>query len=180
MRRKSEFFSPYTLEHRNTVSNVPKYLYKQERDWTCSLACIRSILSSITDNVPKEDELINKLDLKPGPYYSKDIRKLGLLNTYTTVYGCSDKDADFDKLLSYMEQGYYVMIETMFNYAHWFVLLSYFPGEKGDPEKSRVVVYDPYYDTTRLLITDEVVSMWVDGDHAETKVEKDFIAIRRE
>ena len=60
-----------------------------------------------------------------------------------------------------MEDGYYVMVESMYNYAHWMVLLGYYPLEQANVEKSRLLVYDPWFDQVRLLIADEFLPMWV-------------------
>ena len=78
-----------------------------------------------------------------------------------------------------MNNGYAIMIESMINYAHWLVLLGYYIiGDSRDIESHKVLVYDPYYDKVRLIIADEFLSMWIDGDHEKTGVVKDFIAIK--
>lgn len=178
MQKKHELFQCHILLHNRVVSNPPKRLFPQETDWTCSIACIRTILSGVIENVPGEAYYVNTNEMRAGPYYSRDIKELGILNEYDVIYGCDEKEKTFDRVLDYVEDGYFVMLESMYNYAHWFVLLGYYPLENGDVEKSRLLLYDPYYDETRLLSADEFLTMWIDGNFAQTKVEKDFIALR--
>lgn len=179
MERVREWFSGGVLEHRSVVTNNPRKLYPQERDWTCSIACIRSLLSGFLEQVPEEESLVEACRLQPGPHYSGDIKRYHLLDNYNTVYGCDHRDITFDALLDYMEQGYFVMVESMINYAHWMVLLGCYPAEDGDPECSDLLLYDPYYNKVRLVLVDEFLAMWRDGDYENTRVDKDFIAVKK-
>lgn len=179
MSRKHFFPKQPELRHQTVISNPPRQLFHQQTDWTCSIACIRSLLSGVSEQVPGEQELIERFGLKPGPHYSKDIKRIGILDGYNAVYGCDQTDADFDTILDYLENGYYVMVESMYNYAHWYVLLGYYPIAGADIEKSTLLIYDPYYHNTRLLNTDEFICMWIDGNFAASGVEKDFIAIQK-
>ena len=178
MRRK-EYFEGNAIGHKNVVARQPKQLFPQETDWTCSVACLRTMLSGLVREVPGEEELVEKYGLTPGPWYSQDIKKLGMLEDYDAIYGCDCRDTDFDRILNYMEDGYYVMVESMYNYAHWMVLLGYYPLEQANVEKSRLLVYDPWFDQVRLLIADEFLSMWVDGECTKNNIRHDFIAIRK-
>lgn len=176
--RKYEYFNKLNLSHQDVISKTPKRLYPQERDWTCSIACIRTILSGIDPSIPSEDSFVELYDLKPGPLFSKDIKNLNLLENYDVIYGCDLINPSFDQLLSYINDNYFVMIESMLNFSHWFVLLGYFPSIDSDIEHGKVLVYDPYYNETRLLILDEFIQMWLDGNHNINSIEKDFIAIK--
>lgn len=178
MKRKYAFEQNKQLEHQKVVSKQPIFLYPQETDWTCSIACIRTLLSGILNNVPGEIEFIDKYNLIPGPYFSKDIKKLGILNEYDVVYGCDNKDKNFDMILDLMEDDYYIMLECVYNYGHWVVLLGYYPLQNCDIESSNILVYDPYYDTVRLLNVDEFITMWFDGGHIENGIKRDFIAVQ--
>ncbi len=176
--RKCEYFTLQPLKHQEIISNPPKKMYPQERDWTCSMACIRTMLSGIDPTVPEEDHFVSTYRLTPGPLFSKDIKKLDILGNYDALYGCDKPDITFDSILDYMENGYFVMLESMLNFSHWFVLLGYYPSADNDAEKGKVLVYDPYYNTSRLLIADEFIQMWIDGNHNINKIQKDFIAVR--
>lgn len=178
MERKHDFFEMDKLSHEDVVVSAPKKFFPQETDWTCSIACIRTLLSGFLREVPGEIFFIESYHLIPGPHYSKDIKRLNILEKYDVKFGCDSVDNSFDKILDYMEEGYGVMVECMYNYAHWFVLLGYYPLEEGDIEKSKLLVYDPYYDEMRLLRVEEFINMWVDGNYENTRIEKDFIAIK--
>jgi len=178
MQRRHYFSERQHLLHDTVIANPPKKMYPQETDWTCSVACIRTLLSGFLDSVPSEEALVGAANLQPQPYYSKDIKALGLLNKYDAVYGCDSPADNFDAILDYVEDGYFVMLECMYNYAHWFVLLGYYPLKNGNAEESKLMIYDPYYDEVRLLRVDEFITMWIDGNHETTKVEKDYIAVR--
>lgn len=181
--RKWEYFKPYTINKRESLSQVPPFLYPQERDWTCSIACIRTLLSGVMKNVPEEETLVEKYRLNPGPHYSKDIKEKGILQDILKpekiIFGCDQKNAQFSDILNYMEEGYYIMLESMVNYSHWMVLLGYYVTvDEANPEKCRLLFYDPYYNEVKLLNYDEFIGMWIDGNYKVSNVEKDFIAIR--
>lgn len=181
MRRNNEYFG----ENRNLypdhcISNVPPKLFRQERDWSCSIACIRSLLSG-TDVSWTENYLIEKFNMSPGPYYSKDYKAINIFpQTLDVILGCDNPDITVKRLFQYMEDGYYIMAETMYNYAHWYVILGYYlSNDENNPEHHTIVAYDPYYDEIRLVNADEFETMWLDGDHANNHILKDFIAIRQ-
>ena len=182
--RKFEYFRPHKVDKKCSVSNVPPVLYPQERDWTCSLACIRTLLSAVMDDVPKEGAMVQQYGMEPGPYYSKDLKKLNILqetgNLSHVIYGCDKEQIELADIVSLLEEGYYIMLESMVNYAHWMVLLGYFvtDGEEN-AENCRLLFYDPYYNKVKLLNYDEFCGMWIDGNYGVTGVEKDFIAIHR-
>lgn len=176
--RKFEVWVKQKLEHNKVISLAPPILYPQERDWTCFIGSLRTILSGLTSTVPTENELIDKLNLIPNPYFSKDIKKWDLLSTYDVIYGCDNKDITFDDILDYYVNEYFIMLECMINYSHWMVLLGYYPLNNNEIEMSKLLLYDPYYDEVRLMNTDEFISMWADGNHNDNKIEKDFIAIK--
>ncbi len=176
--RKKEYFNYQDLSHQAVICRAPLTMFPQERDWTCSVACIRTILSGIDGSVLPEDHFVETYKLTPGPLFSRDLKALGLLDGYDVIYGCDRASTSFDQLLSYMEDGYYVMMESMLNFSHWFVLMGYFPASDRDIEKGRVLVYDPYYNCPRLLILDEFIQMWLDGNHHVNSVRQDFVAVR--
>ena len=102
-----------------------------------------------------------------------------VLEQYDVKYGSDKTDTTFDDILELMEQGYYIMLESMVNYAHWMVILGYFnSADSNDIEKSKILFFDPYYNEVRLINTDEFLGMWIDGDYNTTKVKNDYIAIR--
>ena len=182
IKRKTEYYKEVsTVIPKKSVNYSCETYFKQERDWTCSIACIRTMASKIMKEVPSEDFFIEAYELIPGPYYSKDIKEIGILDELDVIYGCDmgEEDKDINTIIDAIEDGYAIMIETMLNYAHWVVVLGYFiVGGSEDVEKHQILVYDPYYDNVRLLIADELLNMWIDGSYSETGVLKDFIAIK--
>lgn len=179
MERKFELFKKNSLAHKNIVMMAPDSMYPQERDWTCAFACIRTMLSGVTEAVPAEDTLVKDFSLEPHPYYSKDIKELHILDEYEALYGCDNPEITFDDILDFGQKGYHVMLECMINYAHWMVLLGYFPLSGNDIEKSYLLFYDPYYNELKKINADEFISMWIDGNYENTKVVRDFIAVKR-
>lgn len=177
--KKQELFEKYTLMNKDVVCNVPKKFYPQERDWTCSIACIRTLLTKIDENIKPEDYFIETYNLQPGPLFSKDIKRLNILKDYNVLFGCDFENPTFDDLIAFLKDGYYIMIESMLNFSHWLVLIGYFPSSDFEIEKGRILVYDPFYDCVRLLILDECISMWIDGNFHMNNIEKDFIAIKK-
>ena len=68
IQRKSEHFGKaLPIGFVDVVSVIPPRLYKQERDWTCSVACLRSIASKYKD-LGSEDEIVSKYKMDHGRY----------------------------------------------------------------------------------------------------------------
>lgn len=175
--RKFEYFNKTKLKHQKIISNPPLILYPQERDWTCSIACIRTLLSKIKEYVPKEITFINTFNLKPNPYFSKDLKIILEKFDIDVVYGCDSKINSFDDILDLSQQGYYIMLESMYNVSHWIVFLGYYPIIDNSVESSKLLIYDPYYDEVKLINTDEFIAMWKDGSNKD--IQNDFIAIKQ-
>lgn len=181
MDRKFEYFTYCKYEGHNSVGNIPPKLFKQERDWTCSIACIRTLLSGIIKDVESEEFFIDNYKLIPGPHFSKDIKRLHILDKFNVVYGCDEENFDFVNLLNLLNENYFIMVESMINYSHWLVFLGYFSiKDKENIEQHKILLYDPYYDSVRLENADEFIGMWIDGEYLNTNVKKDFIAIKKE
>lgn len=151
-------------------------LYNQERDWTCCIACLRTITSNI-DYLGSEDIIINQYNFTPGPYYSKDIKERQLLLNYNVIYGC-DIIEKTPELLCKLLKDYNIMIETMLNYDHWLVILGYFTNNSTQINKHQILLYDPYFNKVRLENAEEIFSMWVSGEHIKNNIKNDFIAVR--
>lgn len=176
---KHELFKENIIVNKKTITCSPPILFPQERDWSCSIACIRTLLSAVSTNVEKEDFYIKKYELKPHSYYSKDIKELHMLDNYNVLYGC-DKKYNFDDILNIAQDGFYIMLESAINCGHWLVFLGYFPlKNKDNISEHKILLYDPYYDDMKLMNADEFINMWIDFNYANTKIEKDFIAIKK-
>lgn len=171
--RKDELFVKRELLIKNSISQTPPKLYPQERDWTCCIACIRTLLSAGKAPILSEDDIVKKYKISPGPLYSKDIKKLNLLYKYDVKYGC-DNDITFDEIIKLMQENYFIMLESMVNYSHWMVLLGYYTNT-DDIENYKLLFFDPYYNEVRLIRTDEFINMWSDGD---SDIERDYLAIK--
>lgn len=180
MIRKCEYFqeSEQIVVH-NNVGMIPKRLFYQERDWTCSITCIRNILWYL-EICESEDYYIETFNMKPGPYYSKDIKRLGILENHNTVYGCDLIDIDYDIKTIYelLSDNYYVMVESMICFDHWCNLLAYITNNSFDREKQYLLLYDPYYSQLKMISVDEFESVWLSGQHEKNNIFKDFIAIK--
>lgn len=177
-KRKWELFTETKLKEQSTVVAAPAKLFPQERDWTCAFACLRTLMSGFERDLISEDQIVTDYKPIPGPHYSRDIKKLGILDKYDVVYGCDQNQIDFDYVLDLCRDGYYLMLESMINYAHWMVFLGYYPFVSENLEESQILLYDPYYNKVRLNSTDEFINMWLDGNYENTKIERDFIAVR--
>ena len=178
MERIREFFTYEKPQGYISVSNTPPCLYRQERDWTCSIACIRTLLSGRVTEVASENEFIEKFELVPGPHYVDEMIEKQMLapaRVGKTNRNFAKEKIGLPLLARLLEEKYYVMAECMYNYAHWVVVLGYFAVRNAeDTEEHRILIYDPYYDQVRLVIADEFLTMWCDpAGH-----EKEFVAIR--
>lgn len=153
-------------------------LFKQERDWTCSLACYRTLLHACGFGV-SEDSLIDTCEIEPGPKCSEDIKKWApiLRCDRNMRYGCDNVFVNKKSatLLHELLQYYNVMIEVMINYAHWVVVLSYY--KMGSLDDDVIVIYDPYYDKIRQFRASEIFAMWFGmGDRTR---DRDYVAVAK-
>lgn len=178
--RKRELFSEEKTGKMRNVSRFPKTLYPQERDWTCSIACIRTMLSGMPESAASEDDYIKKYALTPAPYYSRQIKALGVLDGLDVLFGCdSAKPANLGDMTRLMESGYSVMIESLVNGAHWMVLLGYAVcGGAEQLDCHSAIFFDPYYNKVRIINAEEFSSEWACSDKKSSGVERDFIAVR--
>ena len=72
-KRVSEYFKVEKKEKYKSYSNMPCLLIKQERDWTCSVAAVRTILSAFMAKPLSETFFIEHYNLIPGPHYTEEI-----------------------------------------------------------------------------------------------------------
>ena len=152
---------------RDTIGNFIAKLYKQDLYWACYIACIRTIVSGIVDDVPSEEQLIANFKLKAENQYSKDIKEKKLLENYDTVYGCDLKSDSItiELVAELMRNGYYIMVESAYNnFAHWDVILKYY-----NLREHKLIIYDPYIDEVKTLEADEFNRLW----------SNEFVAIKK-
>ena len=106
--RKIEYFNNEKIVYpKNSFSiNYEKY-YVQERDWTCSIACIRTILSKFKAE-KSEEYYIEKYKLIPGPHYSNNIKDINILKGREAIYGCdyTPEEKDINTIIDLANQGY--------------------------------------------------------------------------
>lgn len=180
MKPMPEYFSDYEFHKllKENVWNVPKTFYRQERDWTCSIAMLRSITSSFV-NLGSEAEIIKKYSFVPGPHYSEEIREKGILldNGIAACYGCDNKDLDISDIISLLGKGFYVGMDSMINYDHWVVLLGY--SKLGDYDDDIITYYCPYFNEIRTVHFSEFTEMWMSGNYAKNNIVHDFIAVEK-
>lgn len=178
--RASEHFAAPTPNGLiKVVSAVPPRLYRQERDWTCSVACLRSITSKWV-NIGSEDEVVTKYHMEHGPHYAHDLIECGALNgfDYVTSSINPNPDEELNRLHSLLDEGATIMVETCRSFDHWLVLLAYFPNECEYAEDQHVLFWDPYYGETLLMRASEFCDEWISGEWATNNIICDFIAIK--
>lgn len=153
-----------------------KTLYPQGDDWTCALACFRTLLTCNGITVTEAD-LISICAIKPGPKSSAEVEKwsesMGL--SLDIRYGWDNAYINTKpaQLLHELIHNYNVMIELLLNYAHWVVVLAYY--KMGTLDEDVVVIYDPYFNQVRQFHASEVFAMWYgigDGTY-----DHDYVAV---
>ena len=137
-------------------------LYQQEHNWSCAVACLRTICGIETD----ENSLIDRLGIIPGPHYSKEImQRHWVPDRLLACYGAlSQPLVDISDLWELMRNGYRVMAACDFLGGHWVVLLAIIPT----PSDWDLVYWDPYFACTRVCKLEEFAPIW-----------RDFIAVRK-
>lgn len=176
-KRLIEFF---TNEHIGycplTIMSNVQSVYKQDRDWTCSIACLRTIASH-TAYLPEEYDILQRYKINKGPQSSHSIRDW-MKDDERFRYGCVDTIPEDYKLtyLTDLMKTHNVMIECMLNYEHWVVILGYV--YLGSDELAQFIVYDPYYNNVRVIIAEELVSMWYGVE--DYPIHRDYVACRKD
>lgn len=89
--------------------------------------------------MPDDIALVESLNLKPGPYYSKDLKALNILdNKHLEVkYGCDEPNQDIldpSDIWLLLHDGWRVMANWMMSRDHWTVMM----GVSSNRGKSRV------------------------------------------
>lgn len=182
MQRKAIYFgntsSIYGVGNKTKMSNIAK-CYPQETDWTCSLACLRTLLSGSRYTVPSEELLVQLLNKQPGPVSSNDLLKSKIF----TLIDREDVQLAYDKPITYdyanelisLLETHNIMIACTLNGGHWLSVLGYV--SLGSIEEDQIILYDPYYHSTRMFRADEIFSMWT-GSFPDS-LDGDYIAIKR-
>ena len=178
--RKFELFQKNKIYIDSSVSHCPPILFRQERDWTCAFACLRTIMSGFDDNWLSEREIIKKYSLTPKPYFSADIKNLRIIDHMNVIYGCDASAVSFNDIVTLMKSGYYVMLESLTNYSHWMVLIGcYVLGDGSDAEEIKLSFFDPYYNDIKNMLLDEFINIWIDAENEINGIERDFLAINK-
>lgn len=171
---RHELFTDPGPDIRADAWHVPSMLYCQELDWTCALASVRSI--SGLEDLPPDAELAAGMGLSPGPVYSDALKASGILDRpgLDIIYGCDVPSVDVGYLWRLLSDGWNVMVDWMYSYDHWTVLLGYLAGD-ADPDFHEMVHWDPYCGETFRIRQGHFSSMWRSGSGAR---ERDFVACR--
>lgn len=181
MGRLPEFFGDSVIscglaEH-NVYSTVHK-VHKQERDWTCGIASLVTLLSGKTAVDYTEERILHNCDIRMGPLCSRILIEILQKMEIPVEYRYGAEHSVDDKPISFivkLMKDYDIALETCLNGGHWIVLLSY--TALGHPEKDIITFYDPYYDTVRTMSAEEIISMWIPT--MDGLLCHDYIAIRK-
>ena len=73
MKRINEYFGETPDVKGPSIVNTPVNFYRQERDWTCSVACTRTAISAF--NNISEEQIIKDNNLKMGGQSIKNMKK---------------------------------------------------------------------------------------------------------
>lgn len=161
-----EYFTYPPLHHNITTAAgvLPPNLYEQERDWTCAIACFRSICNIHMS----EEEFIDKYHPVMGPQFSPDIKAAGWVpEGFDVRYGCDDfSSIDASDLWYMLNSGYKVMVEWDLSAGHWCVLTSITPALTDSGYE--MTCFDPYFKRMRVFDLGEFFCMC-----------HDYIAVRK-
>lgn len=182
MVRKNEFFAAseevYGIPLSTSLATI-KYTFPQERDWTCSIACFRTLLSTYSNTLFSEQYFVDKLNRKPGPMCSDDFKSEALLNDLgiadKVVFGCDRPITEkLCEKLTELLKTHNVMVACTLNGGHWLAILGYVA--LGNIEHDKIIFYDPYYDDVRTFRADEFFAMW---ESSYNGCPHDYIAIAK-
>lgn len=170
-RMPSELFEQKETMQWVNIANVPITLYQQDYDWTCPIACLRSVLFALSpQNIDKGDlHYISTYNLFPKPYFSKDFKEKniienelaseGSLAEYSILYGC-DKKIEFDDLVDLLRKGYFIMTRYVYNH-HWCLILGFFNQKMSRYlDDCHVLLYDSHFNKLHLENAADFEKMW--------------------
>lgn len=178
--RYTELFGDMAQYYGNstgTVYSSVTHTFRQQRDWTCGIACMRCLLAGKVAQLPTEDEIIERASLKPGPRNSLQLGdvydKLGLGISYKN--GNEPQRGHIAPWITDLMRSHDIAIECAINGAHWITLMAYIG--RGHVAEDTVVYYDPYFDEVRLIRAEELFSMWMATEKG--LLDRDYFAIQR-
>lgn len=151
-------------------------LYSQERDWTCGIACLRTLLNAThRKSTPmSENEMVvreQEYNKTPGPRTAKDLKDLAEMFKLCK-YILTKRDFSIDDITLYFKD-YLIAVESKLHGGRWFVVTSIIVGSRTDC----IQLYDPYYDMMLSFSLNQFYALW--EDDKLLKGYREFIAVRR-
>lgn len=176
MKRINEYFGEIKDVKGPSIVNAPVNCYKQGRDWTCSVACIRTAISAFK-NI-SEEEIIKEEQLKMGGQSIENIKNWKCLDGLKIETKATREINDSQGLYDLLLDNYIVICASTYNLWHYIVCYGYLTtNERNNPENQYVLFYDPYLDEHKLINADIFDTMWYD---IGTSKYRDYIAIKQD
>ena len=150
-----------------SIVNTPVDFYRQERDWTCSIACIRTAISYKNNRIT-EDEILKQENLKMGGQKIRDMKNWQCLKGLDILTYQEKKLEGIKDLYELLLDNYIVICETSYNWWHYVVAYGYLTTkDKIKIDEQLVQFYDPYYDEHKLMRAELFEQMWFDQEDKE-------------
>ena len=150
-----------------SVVNTPVEFYKQERDWTCSIAVVRSAISCYNNKIT-EDEILAQENLKMGGQKIDNMKNWKILKEAGEgILTQQEKKVEGIKgLYDLLLDNYVVICETTYNWWHFVLAYGYLTTHNKDKiDEQMVLFYDPYYDEHLLMRAELFEQMWFNQDN---------------
>lgn len=161
------------------MSSGIREFFAQQRDWTCGLAALRTLLTKNKFSFFRLSEEIlvehaKQLGMKPGPRSAEDLKRIA--GTFykreednPILTKCDFEDYDIVSLF----KDYNLAIECSIMGGHWLVIMDIITND----DTTKVRLYDSYYNSVIELDLKQFNEMW--EDKILTNTYREFIAIRR-
>ena len=156
-------------------SGIVNY-YPQERDWTCGLACLRTLLNATyRKKTPLSEEELVARDKErgavPGPRTASDLKNL-LKAFQLDEYLFTPEDFEIKDIYDCFT-AHLIAVESRLHGGHWLVIMSISKGKGSD----YIELYDPYYDKILSFTLSQFYALWMDDKLLSNS--REFIAVRR-
>lgn len=159
-----------------SIVNTPVNFYRQERDWTCSIACVRTVISAFNNNI-SEEQIIKDNNLKMGGQHIEDMKKWSCFKDLKLESQETRPIKDIQGLYDLLLDNYIIICAHAYNLYHYIVCYGYLTtNERQNPENQCILFYDPYLDEHKLINADIFDTMWYD---IGTNKYRDYIAVKQ-
>lgn len=123
--------------------------FKQETDYTCAIACLRMVLSTVMEDVPSEEELAIKL--KSNELHGTNPHEIvDYLNSSAPFYAKYIENGTIDDIREELKYGNLIILLISVDVPHCVIYLN--------DNNNHMFVHDPYFGENKAYVLKKFLS----------------------